>query len=180
MDSLDTSVECIFVVDDCSSAIVRGEVARVCGLDIRVQLLNVAKRQGASFCRNLGAEQAQTEWLLFLDDDADGYGNPDVSVEACEAGSGLVENDADCNDFDPHVNPDAEEVCNERDDDCDDEVDERCTRLVDEQGLQGSRGARHARDAQVVASLIVKGDPLRIELIESAAGGAVQRDKAPV
>ena len=57
------------MVDDCSSASVRGEVARVCGLDIRVQLLNVAKRQGASFCRNLGAEQAQTEWLLFLDDD---------------------------------------------------------------------------------------------------------------
>ena len=57
------------MVDDCSSASVRGEVTHVCGLDARVQLLNNAERQGASFCRNLGAEQAQTEWLLFLDDD---------------------------------------------------------------------------------------------------------------
>ena len=56
-------------MDDCSSASVRGVVSRVCSLDARVQLLNVLERQGASFCRNLGAKQAQTEWLLFLDDD---------------------------------------------------------------------------------------------------------------
>lgn len=67
--SLNSSVEFIFVVDDCSSAIVRGEVAHVCERDSRVQLLKNSERQGASYCRNFGADRAQTEWLLFLDDD---------------------------------------------------------------------------------------------------------------
>ena len=67
--SVNASLECIFVVDDCSSASVQGEVLRVCQRDTRVQLLNHGVRKGASFCRNLGAEQSQTDWLLFLDDD---------------------------------------------------------------------------------------------------------------
>lgn len=73
--SVNVSVECIFVVDDGSSASSK-EVARVCGADSRVQFIRNHVCQGASFCRNLGAEQAQTEWLLFLDDDdqfCDGY-----------------------------------------------------------------------------------------------------------
>ena len=64
------------MVDDCSSASEQEEVARVCRADARVQLLSNSVRKGASYCRNLGAEQAQSEWLLFLDDDDqlnDGY-----------------------------------------------------------------------------------------------------------
>lgn len=67
--SVSVSIEGVFVVDDCSSASALEEVAHVCQQDTRVQLLNNGVRQGASFCRNLGAAQAQSEWLLFLDDD---------------------------------------------------------------------------------------------------------------
>lgn len=45
------------------------EVRRVCRSDDRVQLLENRKRLGAAACRNQGVRQAQTEWLLFLDDD---------------------------------------------------------------------------------------------------------------
>ncbi|MFA5800372.1 MAG: MopE-related protein [Candidatus Peribacteraceae bacterium] len=42
---------------------------------------------------------------------------------ACEAPAGFVSRDADCDDDDPAVNPDAVEVCDGVDNDCDDEVD---------------------------------------------------------
>jgi glycosyltransferase involved in cell wall biosynthesis len=74
--SVKVSVECILVVDDCSSASVLEEVTHGCERDSRVQLLKNSVRRGASYCRNLGAEKAQTKWLLFLDDDdqiCDGY-----------------------------------------------------------------------------------------------------------
>ena len=62
-------IESVFVVDDCSSVSVLEEVRRVCRSDARVQLLENRKRLGAAACRNKGAEEAQSEWLLFLDDD---------------------------------------------------------------------------------------------------------------
>ncbi len=39
----------------------------------------------------------------YADADADGYGDPLVSVEACDPGSGWVDNDGDCDDTDPSV-----------------------------------------------------------------------------
>ena len=62
-------IESVVVVDDCSSASVLEEVRRVCRSDDRVQCLENSKRMGAAACRNKGAEEAQSEWLLFLDDD---------------------------------------------------------------------------------------------------------------
>jgi len=61
---------------------------------------------------------------LFWDEDADGYGNPEMPFDSCEGSPGLVLDATDCNDLDPHVNPSAEEVCNAKDDDCDGFVDE--------------------------------------------------------
>jgi hypothetical protein len=55
---------------------------------------------------------------LWADEDGDRYGNPLRGTVACP-GEGLVENDGDCDDADPLVNPVAVEVCNGRDDDCD-------------------------------------------------------------
>lgn len=62
-----------------------------------------------------------TEW--FTDADGDGYGDPEATHEACEPESGWVENGDDCNDGDGAVNPDADEVCDEIDNDCNGEVD---------------------------------------------------------
>jgi len=60
---------------------------------------------------------------FYLDYDGDGHGAGTVTTEACEAPSGYVADDTDCDDLDPAVNPDASEVCNGVDDDCDTLVD---------------------------------------------------------
>jgi len=61
-------------------------------------------------------------WYADLDDD--GYGDAGSSQDACEAPSGYVADDSDCDDSDAMVNPSASETCNEIDDDCDALVDE--------------------------------------------------------
>jgi MYXO-CTERM domain-containing protein len=58
---------------------------------------------------------------FYVDDDGDGYG--DVEVLACVAPSGTVAVGGDCDDSDPAVSPDAVELCNDADDNCDDLVD---------------------------------------------------------
>jgi len=62
--------------------------------------------------------------VFYLDVDGDGYGGPDATEVACEAPSGFVDNVDDCDDADASVNPGAQEVCNEVDDDCDGAVDD--------------------------------------------------------
>ena len=60
----------------------------------------------------------------YADADADGFGDAETEVVACAVPSGFVADDSDCDDALSDVNPDAEEVCDERDNDCDDDVDE--------------------------------------------------------
>ncbi len=54
----------------------------------------------------------------FGDGDGDGYGDPLDVQNDCQAPSGYVGNDQDCDDGDPAVNPNGTEVCNGIDDDC--------------------------------------------------------------
>jgi len=61
------------------------------------------------------ASDAET-W--YPDSDGDGYGDPDTSETACDAPSGWLDDASDCDDTDAAVNPDASEVCNGVDDDC--------------------------------------------------------------
>ncbi len=60
----------------------------------------------------------------FLDGDGDGYGDARETSLACEQPSGWTADATDCDDSDAAVHPDADEVCNEIDDDCDEELDE--------------------------------------------------------
>ncbi|NOY25045.1 MAG: hypothetical protein GXP62_04145 [Oligoflexia bacterium] len=61
---------------------------------------------------------------FYADLDADGYGDPGNTVDECEAPTGYVGNAADCDDTDGTVHPDAEEICNGVDDNCNGDVDE--------------------------------------------------------
>jgi len=58
---------------------------------------------------------------LYTDADGDGFGDPDVSREACSAGPDEVDVALDCDDSDAAVHPDAVEVCDAAgvDEDCD-------------------------------------------------------------
>ena len=60
----------------------------------------------------------------FGDADGDGFGGGRLVVEACTAPEGFVDNDLDCDDLDPASHPDAPEVCDEADNDCDGTIDE--------------------------------------------------------
>ena len=64
--------------------------------------------------------------LTFLlwgrDRDGDGHGSDEATVQQCAPPDGFAAGDADCDDLEPAVHPDAPEICNAdgpRDDDCD-------------------------------------------------------------
>ncbi|MBN2497099.1 MAG: hypothetical protein JXR96_21075 [Deltaproteobacteria bacterium] len=61
---------------------------------------------------------------FYRDSDGDSFGDPGRPLEACEMPTGYVEDDQDCDDDIAAINPDATEICNGMDDDCDDETDE--------------------------------------------------------
>ncbi len=60
----------------------------------------------------------------YADSDEDGYGDPRETSRSCEAPSGYVGNDEDCDDDDALASPALDEVCDEVDNDCDGAVDE--------------------------------------------------------
>jgi len=60
----------------------------------------------------------------FADSDGDGFGDASTSTDACSQPSGHTSDDSDCDDGDAAVNPDATELCNSVDDDCDGDTDE--------------------------------------------------------
>ncbi len=60
----------------------------------------------------------------YADIDGDGFGDADSAVQVCSADqdtTGLVDNDDDCDDLEPTINPDGQEVCDLTgfDEDCD-------------------------------------------------------------
>lgn len=56
---------------------------------------------------------------FYTDGDEDGFGDASRPLTSCEAPVDAVSNDDDCNDANAAVNPDADEVCNGIDDNCD-------------------------------------------------------------
>ena len=62
----------------------------------------------------------------YADTDADGYGDASAATGACDAPSGHVTDDTDCDDTDSAVHPGATEVCDSAD------TDEDCSGLADD------------------------------------------------
>ena len=63
-------------------------------------------------------------FTYYLDDDSDGYGDSAVTVTDCDAPTGYVDIADDCDDTDDTINPDAPEVCDSIDNDCDGDIDD--------------------------------------------------------
>lgn len=73
-------------------------------------------------CNEVLDEGVQT--TFYPDSDGDGFGDSTHSTSACLAPNGYVAVGTDCDDHDSKVNPDAEEVCNGKDDNCNTLADE--------------------------------------------------------
>jgi len=63
------------------------------------------------------------EFTLYYDSDMDGYGG-EIEVFACGPLTGYSQQSGDCDDGNPAVNPDATEICDNIDNDCDGQLDE--------------------------------------------------------
>ena len=69
---------------------------------------------------------AQGTAVWYADTDEDGYGDPDSTAEVCQAPTGYVADNTDCDDTDEDINPGADEVCDGglTDENCDTQIDE--------------------------------------------------------
>ena len=61
---------------------------------------------------------------FYKDADEDGFGLESVTTMRCSLPEGYIDVSGDCNDTDDDIHPDADEICNGEDDDCDLLVDE--------------------------------------------------------
>lgn len=69
-----------------------------------------------------GVAPSSTNW--YRDLDGDGFGDPSNLVASCSQPPGFVSNSLDCDDSRSSVNPNAVEVCDGLDNDCDGQIDE--------------------------------------------------------
>jgi hypothetical protein len=73
------------------------------------------------------------EQTWYQDADADGFGNPALTQNACEQPAGFVLTSSDCDDADATAYPGATEVCEDGiDNNCDGQVDENCVEICDD------------------------------------------------
>ncbi|MFA6522646.1 MAG: putative metal-binding motif-containing protein [Patescibacteria group bacterium] len=69
------------------------------------------------------ADPGADEDVWHMDWDHDGFGDLVRTMDDCTQPSGFVADSTDCDDTDPDVNPEASEICNGYDDDCDGTTD---------------------------------------------------------
>ena len=71
-------------------------------------------------CDGVVDDNAMDASVWYVDVDGDGFGDPSTEEQACDGETAIGE---DCDDADPAVNPDAQEICDGVDNDCDGRVD---------------------------------------------------------
>jgi hypothetical protein len=70
------------------------------------------------------ADNGASPLTWYADQDGDGWGSELETVESCTRPEGYLPDAGDCDDGNPNANPDAAEVCDEADNDCDESIDE--------------------------------------------------------
>jgi len=87
--------------------------------------------------------------VVYQDQDGDGYGDGTTGTQACEPESGMVEDGTDCDDEDPDIHPDADELCDNLDNNCNGEIDEGTEGLT---WYFDADGDGHGDSAQVITT----------------------------
>ena len=82
---------------------------------------------GDADCSGTAGDNAIDKTTYYLDSDSDSFGNPQVTETACTPSTGYVEDNTDCDDSGASINPDAPELCNDVDDDCNNSIDDNPT-----------------------------------------------------
>lgn len=75
-------------------------------------------------CNDRIDEPTEDGDAYFADLDRDGFGDVNAPLFGCIPPYGAVSNSEDCDDSDPLTSPDGIEICDEKDNDCDTEIDE--------------------------------------------------------
>ena len=71
-----------------------------------------------------GETDENVKTIFYKDNDNDGYGNPDEIIEDCELPDKYVTNSTDCNDSLSNVHPNADEIDDGIDNDCNGQTDD--------------------------------------------------------
>jgi len=115
--------------DTCQSFPITGYVSNAWDCNDQDSLINPAIMEVCDGIDNdcdLMIDDSLILYTYYFDADLDGYGDAALSVDTCQATPimGYVDNDLDCNDDDDQINPDAIEVCDGIDNDCNNMVDD--------------------------------------------------------
>ena len=123
-----------------------------------------------------------TTW--YIDYDSDGFGSSSYTVDSCDAPTGYVGTDDDCDDTDASVYPSAPELYDDQDNDCDGAADED---LWTGTGIDGSlsvstdtnlstdaSGTRSEPDAVAYGLLTISGSSLILMLTRTVCRPAMK------
>lgn len=113
-------------------------------------------------------------YTWYQDSDGDGFGNPGVSTTTStpNAPSGYVAQAGDCNDNNNAINPNATEICNGFDDDCDGLTDEGLPALGAATAIAGPAGVCRNATGQVFSINPIPGATSYIWTLPTGATGS--------
>ena len=87
---------------------------------------------------NIDENTAVDASTWYLDADEDGFGDADLSLQRCNQPNGYISDGTDCDDLNPQSNPNASEICDEQDNDCDGTIDNNDAVAGDEESCAQS------------------------------------------